>query len=160
MKTKGILGVTLMATTVFAGSLSATAAQAPAKKAAAGRLIAITGDDTMKFNVTAITAKAGERLTVKFTNVGKMPKAAMGHNFVLLAKDTNLQAFTTEAVTAAATDYIPAKFKAQVLASTKVLGPGESAEVTFTAPTAPGVYQFICSFPGHYVMMKGTLTVQ
>ena len=158
MNVKTALSTALIATTVFGGSLGAI--QAPAKKAAAGRLIEITGDDAMKFNVTTITAKPGERLTVKLTNIGKMPKMASAHNFVLLAKGTDLQAFTTEAVMAGTTEYIPAKFKAQVLASTKLAGPGESFEVSFAAPTAPGMYQYICSFPGHYAMMKGMLEVK
>jgi azurin len=153
-----VVGTALMATTMFGGALGAV--QAPAKKAAAGRLIEITSDDTMKFNVTALTAKPGEQVTVKLTNNGKLPKAAMGHNFVLLAKGTDLTAFTGEAVMAQATEFIPAKFKAQVLANTKLLGPGESDEVSFRAPTAPGVYTFICSFPGHFALMKGTFEVK
>jgi len=36
--------------------------------------------------------------------------------------------------------------------------PGGNAEVTFQAPAA-GKYPYICSFPGHYMVMKGTLTV-
>jgi len=47
-----------------------------------------------------------------------------------------------------------------VIASTKMLGPGETATVTFTAP-APGVYDYICTFPGHALAgMRGTLTVK
>jgi azurin len=46
-----------------------------------------------------------------------------------------------------------------VIASTPVLGPKQTAEVTFKAP-APGVYPFVCSFPGHVALMKGTLTVK
>ena len=39
--------------------------------------------------------------------------------------------------------------------------PGETVEVTFDAPKAPGVYTFICTFPGHFLAgMKGTLTVK
>jgi azurin len=164
MNVRAVIG-TLIATAVLGGSLAAMQTPAPAKKAApakagAARVIEITGDDTAKFSVTTIEAKPGESLTVKFTNKGALPKLAMGHNFVLLAKGVDVQAFATEAVTAQATEYIPAKFKAQVLASTKILGPGESAEVTFKAPTAPGVYQYICSFPGHWASMKGTLVVK
>jgi azurin len=144
----------------FGGSLSAMPA-AQAKMAAAGRTIEITGDDTMKFNVTTITAKPGEQLTVKITNKGTMPKMAAAHNFVLLKKGVDLNAFTTAAVMAGApADYIPAKFKDQVIASTKLTGPGESADVSFKAPTAPGDYVYICSFPGHFATMKGTLTVK
>jgi uncharacterized cupredoxin-like copper-binding protein len=33
--------------------------------------------------------------------------------------------------------------------------------VTFTVPKKPGVYTFICTFPGHFAGgMKGTLTVK
>ena len=150
----------LMTAVLFGGSLSAMPA-VQAKKAAAGRTIAITGDDTMKFSVTTITAKPGEQLTVKLTNKGTMPKPAAAHNFVLLKKGVDLNAFTTAAVMAgAAAEYIPAKFKDQVIASTKLTGPGESAEVSFKAPTAPGDYVYICSFPGHFATMKGTLTVK
>jgi azurin len=158
MNVRTVLGTALIATTMFGGSVGAV--QAPAKKAAAGRLIEIMTDDTMKFSITTLTAKPGERLTVKVTNSGKMPKMASAHNFVLLAKGADLNAFTGEAVMAQATEYIPAKLKNQVLANTKLAGPGESVEVSFAAPTAPGVYQFICSFPGHFAMMKGTLEVK
>jgi azurin len=114
----------------------------------------------MKFSVTAITAKPGEAVHIKLTNKGTMPKMAAAHNFVLLKKGTDLTAFTTAAVMAGATDYVPAQLKAQVLASTKLAGPGETVETDFKAPTAPGTYDYICSFPGHFATMKGTLTVK
>ena len=34
-----------------------------------------------------------------------------------------------------------------------------TADATFSL-SAPGEYPFICSFPGHYMLMKGTLTVK
>ncbi len=149
----------LMTMTLLGASISA-AVPAQAKKAA-GRTIELTGDDTMKYNVTTIPAKPGEQLTVKLTNKGTMPKMAAAHNFVLLKQGTDLNAFTTAAVMAgAAADYIPAKFKDQVIASTKLAGPGETVETSFKAPTAPGTYQYICSFPGHFATMKGTLVVK
>ena len=41
------------------------------------------------------------------------------------------------------------------------VGPGESAEVTFTAPTKPGKYVFLCSFAGHWAAgMTGDLIVK
>jgi azurin len=151
-----------MKVTGFFASAVLTAAVLGSGLAAAvppGRTIEITADDTMKYNVTTINAKPGEALTVKLTNKGTMPKMAMGHNFVLFKKGVDVQAFTTDAVTAGQTDYIPAKYKAQIIANTKILGPGESAEVSFTAPKEPGSYTFICSFPGHATTMKGTLVV-
>ena len=47
-----------------------------------------------------------------------------------------------------------------MLASTKLVGPGEVAEVSFKAPTAPGSYTYICTFPGHATTMKGMLVVK
>ena len=126
-----------------------------------GRLIEITGNDQMKYSVATITAKPGELLHVRLKSAGTLPKIAMAHNFVLLAKGTDPAAFTTASATASATGYIPPQFKAKVLASTALVGPGETVNVTFKAPTAPGRYVYLCSFPGHYVAgMKGVLTVK
>jgi azurin len=143
------------AAVVFAlGAAAGVQAQAP-------RVVAITGTDAMKYSVSAIEAKPGEALTVKLTGQGAMPKVAMAHNFVLLAPKTDATAFATAAASARATDFVPADSKAQVLAATKLAGNGETVEVTFNAPKEPGVYTFICTFPGHFLAgMKGTLTVK
>jgi azurin len=136
------------------GAAAAAQAQAP-------RVIAITGTDAMKYSVTAITAKPGEKLTVKLTGQGAMPKVAMAHNFVLLALKADVTAFITAGAAARATDFIAPALKAQVLAHSPLAGNGETVEVTFTAPKAPGVYTFVCTFPGHFQAgMKGTLTVK
>lgn len=115
----------------------------------------------MRFSVATIEAKAGEELTIVFTNQGNLPKQAMGHNFVVLKPGTDLAAFGNAAVAAAANDYIPtdAAHAAQVVAHTKVLGPKESETLAVTFDS-PGVYPFICSFPGHWALMKGTITVE
>jgi azurin len=139
-----------LTTALFAGVASASAAP---------RVVEITANDQMKFSVTAIQAKAGEELKVVLTNAGTLPKEAMGHNFVLLKAGTDVAAFATAAMSAKDTDYVPASMKDKVIAATPVLGPKKSAEVVFKAPAA-GEYTFICSFPGHYALMKGTLTVK
>jgi azurin len=129
--------------------------------APAGRLVEITGNDQMKFSVTAITAKRGESLHVRLKSVGTLPKIVMAHNFVLLAKGTDATAFANAAAMAATTAYIPAQFKDKVLASTALAGPGETVDVTFKAPAVAGRYVYLCSFSGHFVAgMKGTLTVR
>jgi azurin len=119
------------------------------------------GTEDMKFSVTTITAKPGEQIRVRLTAKGAMPKIAMAHNFVLLAKAADVLKFVNASAMAATTAYIPADLKDQVLASTGLAGAGETVEVTFKAPTAPGAYAFVCSFPGHFAAgMKGTLTVK
>ena len=95
------------------------------------------------------------------TNTGTLPKAVMGHNFVLLAKGTDEKAFANAAVAAAASDYIPSSMAGNIIAHTKLLGAKQSDEITFKAPTEPGEYVFMCSFPAHYLTgMKGVFVVQ
>ena len=115
----------------------------------------------MKYNQTTIEAKPGEMIHIVLKNVGTIPKIAMAHNFVLLALATDVNEFTKAAMTAQATDYVPADQKAKVLASTKLAGPGETVEVSFKAPAKAGSYQYLCTFPGHFAAgMKGTLVVK
>ena len=124
------------------------------------RVVEITASDQMKFSITTIEAKAGEQLKVVLTNTGTLPKEAMGHNWVLLKAGSDSAAFSTTAVSAKDTNYIPPALKDQIIAYIDLLGPRKSGEVTFTVPPA-GEYPFLCSFPAHFqVGMKGTLVVK
>jgi azurin len=155
---------------VLAGSLllagcgqkdQATAPVASAPAAPASATFELTANDTMKFNLTRLEVKAGQEVRITLTNVGNMPKAAMGHNLVVLKKGADAKAYVDAAVTAMATDYIPAALSDQVIAHTKLLGPKQSEELVFKAPAEPGEYTFVCTFPAHYLSgMKGVLVVQ
>lgn len=120
-------------------------------------------DDKIKFDVGAFDAKPGQKITVTFKNVGNTPKFSMGHNFVLLDKsvtEQNVTKFLDAASTEASHDYVPPNAK-EVLAHSKLLGPGETDVITFTAPFVPGDYLYLCSFPGHYSQgAKGIMTVK
>ena len=142
-----------------AAAPASAAAAAPAAPAVA--VIELTANDAMKFSATHFEVAAGQEVKVVFTNMGTMPKVAMGHNFVLLKKGTDAKAFVDAAVAAAATEYIPASKADEVIAHTKLLGPKQTEEITFKAPTEPGEYPFICSFPAHYLSgMKGVIVVK
>jgi len=120
----------------------------------------ITATDQMRFSVTNIDAKPGETIKVELTAVSDFPKMAMSHNFVLLKADADAMAVATAAAKYSDNDYIPANMKDQIIAYTALAGGGDTVTVTFTAPQKPGKYQYICTFPGHFVSgMKGTLTV-
>jgi azurin len=85
----------------------------------------------------------------------------MAHNWVLLKKGVDGKAFSDAAVTATATDYIPAAQADQIIAHTKLLGAKQSDEITFKAPTEPGEYVFLCTFPAHYLTgMHGVMVVK
>ncbi|MEO8351051.1 MAG: plastocyanin/azurin family copper-binding protein, partial [Chthoniobacteraceae bacterium] len=117
--------------------------------------------DQMKYDVMAIQAKPGQKVTVTMKNAGTMPKISMGHNFVLLAPGIDPAKFVEASQTSMGTDFIGPDVKDKVLAHTKLLGPGESDTISFAAPREPGAYTYICSFPGHFAIgMKGLLTVQ
>lgn len=140
-----------------------TAGKAVAKKATAGaaKTITIAAGDTMRFAPATIRAKAGSQVTVVLKSTSALPKVAMAHNFVLLKSGTDVPAFATASATARDSNYISPKLKAQVLAATDMAGGGESVTVTFTAPTAPGKYTFICTFPAHFQSgMVGILVVE
>jgi azurin len=140
---------------------AAASRNAPATTVHDGRAIEISGNDTMKFSVTEISAKPGEKLSVTLVNDGTTPKFSMGHNWVLVASTVDIQAFLVAAAESVTTDYVPGGGQnGSILAATKLLGPKERDTVTFTAPVEPGRYEFLCSFPGHYqVGMRGVLIV-
>ena len=127
----------------------------------APRTIVIKATDDMKFSVTEMVAKRGEKLRIVLSSRGTMPKMAMAHNFVLLAKGTDVDAFANASAVARTTNYIAPALTSKVLAATKLAGNGETVEVIFDAPKVPGRYDYICSFPGHYLGgMRGVLVVK
>ena len=159
--------VSLVLLTSSASPVAAPAAQdkpAPAaqsKPASAVRTVEIGGGDDMKYSVTSIPAKPGETIKIRLVSKGTLPKIAMAHNFVLLKLGAKQIDFVNAAALARATDFIPADMKDQVLAATTLAGPGETVEVTFKVPTAPGSYPYVCTFPGHFAAgMRGTLDVK
>jgi len=115
----------------------------------------------MKWDMPTIQAKPGEQLHVVLKSVGAMPKAAMAHNFVLLKAGVNPQDVATAAMAARETDFIPANMSDKIIAHTGLAGAGETTEVNFKAPTTPGTYPYLCTFPGHFAVgMKGDLVVK
>jgi len=118
--------------------------------AKAGRTVNLTGNDTMKYDVTTIQAKPGETLHIVLKNVGSMPKIAMAHNVVILKPGTDPAAFTSAGMTNRDTEFIAPAQKANVLAATPLAGAGETVDLTFKVPAKPGSYEFVCTFPGHF----------
>jgi len=124
--------------------------------------ITISGNDTMQFDIKNFEVTAGKEVKLTFKNTGKLPKIAMGHNLVLLKNGITAIAFGQKALGAGANavNPLPDSLKGDVIASTKLLGPGEQEILTFTAPKDPGSYEYVCTFPGHFAMMRGTMTVK
>ncbi|MEQ9104764.1 MAG: plastocyanin/azurin family copper-binding protein [Rhodothermales bacterium] len=133
--------------------------QAPAMEEAASDAIVIEANDQLQFSVTEFTVAAGEEVTVTLQNVGSLPKETFGHNLVFLNAGVDLVEYATGAMANADNEYLPMDMS-QTLAHTALLGPGEEDTITFMAPSEPGRYEFLCTFPGHYGTMRGVMIVE
>lgn len=114
--------------------------------------------DNMMYAEETITVTAGAEVTLIMENTATAP--AMIHNIVVLTtnSDEDANRVGMAAIAAMETDYIPEDDA--ILAYTPMANPGETVEVTFTAPSEPGNYRFICTYPGHFGTMQGVLIVQ
>jgi uncharacterized cupredoxin-like copper-binding protein len=112
----------------------------------------------MRYDTPRLVVEAGKPIEVVFENPDTMP-----HNFVIVRPGTR-----EKVGMAAATmkpDDLDQRGRAfipktdDVLAATKLVEPGTKAMLKFTAPTEPGDYEYVCTFPGHYMIMWGKLAV-
>jgi azurin len=121
--------------------------------AAAGPIEIAAKGDGFEFDTNSITASSGTEVTIAFTN----PSAVNTHNLVIVEAGTK-DLVAADGSAAGPTNNWVLPGDSRVIANTILAGPGESAEVTFTAP-APGTYQFVCTFPGHNFTMFGEFVV-
>lgn len=119
--------------------------------------ISLKGTDDMKFDKTKFTVNAGQEVTLHFKNEGVLPLETMGHNVVVLEKNADVAQFANASAKSKETNYISELYITDIIAQTKLLGPGESETIKFTLKEK-GDYTFICTFPGHWIAMKGTIT--
>lgn len=143
--------------------LPAYAAQAqagaddPASNTPSARIELKAVKDIMQYDKKLVTVPAGKRITLVFENPD-----GMQHNLLII------QPGTLEIVGKAADDmlrsseayekqYIPSI--PEVLHHTTLVNPGESFTLEFTAPTEPGDYPYLCTFPGHWRGMNGIMRV-
>lgn len=143
------------ASLLFAGLIASGGASAADKVCK----LEIAGTDQMQFDKKELVVAPDctqVELTLKHT--GKLPAAAMGHNWVLTKTD-DAKAVAADGMTAGLPNNYLKKDDARVIAHTKVIGGGESTTVTFPTSklTKGGAYTYICSFPGHSSIMVGTL---
>lgn len=138
---------------VSALALTACGGGGGASGGGSGTLDVSVDGEGLAYKPAALTGKAGGPITVNFKNVS----SAQQHNWVLVNGGEDVAATVDEdAINAGAPDYLPTT---NVVGATKMLQPGGSESITFTAPAA-GKYTFICTFPGHYAAgMKGELTI-
>ena len=134
---------------------SGTKPESPTSAPVAAGPVAIdlgAAGETRAFDTTSLSVDSGSEVTVTFSN----PSSANTHNFVLV-QDGTKDAVAGDGINFPDNNWLKPG-DSRVIANTVLIGPGESAKVTFTAP-APGIYQFVCTFPGHNFTMFGDFVV-
>lgn len=123
--------------------------------------IEIKADDQMRYSAKSFEVTEGQRVTLTFSNVGKIPVESMGHNIVILRPGTIIPMFAAKCGAAKSTHYVPQdpESKKAIVAHSKLIGGGQKDVVYFIAP-APGSYPYFCSYPGHFSCMQGTMVVK
>ena len=110
----------------------------------------------MAFDKTTLTLPAGAEVHLTLKNTATV--ATLPHNWVLVKTGTEASVAAAGLKRGEPAGYVDV-IDRDMLAFTPLAKPGETTEVTFTAPSEPGTYPYICTMPGHYMMMKGVLTV-
>jgi azurin len=111
--------------------------------------------NTMAFDKTKLSVPAGAEVHLTLKNNATM--STLPHNWVLVKTGTEASVAAAGLKLGEPAGYLDVRVK-DALAHTGMAKPGETTDVTFIAPE-PGDYPYICTFPGHYMMMKGVLTV-
>ena len=119
--------------------------------------LVVNSSDEMRYDQRSFRVKAGAKIELTLNHTGKMGKRLMGHNLVILKPGTDLNDFASRALQAEESDYIPEGD--EMIGHTRLIGGGESDTIIFDV-LEKGRYPFICTFPGHYSMMRGAITVE
>ena len=109
----------------------------------------------MAYDPKRLSVPAGAEVTLILEN--KATAEAMIHNAVII--EAGKQAEVAEIGLAAGPDNGYVGESEFIIAATALANPGETVEIVFTAPSEPGTYQYICTYPGH-TAMKGILMVK
>ena len=119
--------------------------------------IILNSNDLMLFDKTFLSGKAGKNIRLTLNHTGKIGKEFMGHNFVLLKKDVDVDDFAMLALDFKENEYVPKNNN--FIVHTRMLGGGESETINFIIEE-PGTYKYVCTFPGHYQIMQGELIIK
>ncbi len=117
--------------------------------------LSIEGSDAMQFNKKELDGTGCTEVKLTLKHSGKLPKAAMGHNWILSATADKAKIVDAGTKAGPANGYTPTA--PAIIARTKLLGGGESETITFKTDKMKkgGDYVFFCTFPGHVSMMSG-----
>jgi len=146
-----ILGAALVASIALSGAAEAQDCAAT-----------IEGNDAIQFSLSELKVSSScKSFTLTLKHVGTLAANVMGHNWVLTATADFEGVAVAGQNAGMGQNYVPPG-DARVIAATRIVGGGEETSVSFDASALEpgGNYTYFCSFPGHYVLMKGRLIVE
>ncbi|HIK93436.1 MAG TPA: c-type cytochrome [Planctomycetes bacterium] len=116
-----------------------------------------TVEEEMRYDTPFFAVEAGRSVQVVLQNEDLMP-----HNLVITAPDAlqevaQMGALLPKGEGAEAKQYVPKS--PLVLFATEMVPAGKQERLTFTAPSEPGEYPFVCTFPRHWMRMYGVMVV-
>ena len=113
--------------------------------------------DQMVYDKERLAVQAGKPVEIVFENNDLMP-----HNFVIVQPGSMEEVGMLGETTGLQPDAFKRQFvprSNKVIFASRLLQPREQQRLSFTAPTKPGVYPYVCTFPGHWRRMYGALYV-
>jgi len=128
---------------------------------AADCALTIDSTDAMQFSTDELTVDAScAEVELTLTHSGSLPRNAMGHNWVLTRGDA-AAAVNQDGMQAGLENEYVKPGDERVIAHTPVIGGGEETTISFSIEglETDGDYKFFCSFPGHFMIMKGEFRI-
>ena len=111
--------------------------------------------EKMKYDTPNLTVKAGKKIKLVFANPDFMP-----HNIVLVnpgkADEVAMEALKLGANGFDVGFVPPSK---EIIWASKLVDHGAEEVIEFNAPSKPGDYPYVCTFPGHHIIMRGSMKV-
>jgi azurin len=111
--------------------------------------------EQMQYDKKEITVPSGSKVVITLKNNATSP--VMTHNFVLVQQGMVEAVGTAAASVSVEKGYIPSHYA--IIANGPLTKPGETVTFSFMAPPT-GTYEFLCTTPGHFAVMRGTFIVK
>jgi azurin/lysophospholipase L1-like esterase len=149
-------GLARTAKSTKADHAEAIAKPEPRRSGGVFEITILTVMEKMQYDTKSFDVKAGEKVKLTFTNPDYLP-----HNIVIVqpgSADEIALAGISLGAKGFETGFVPDSDK--IIAATPLIDHGKSKVLNFTAPTTPGDYQFVCTFPGHAPLMRGVMKVR
>jgi azurin len=121
--------------------------------------VQLKANENMRYDRELFRVRAGKKISLFFKNTGAKSATSMTHNVVILKNGVDIADFADIARNAKNEQYVPSSLDSLVIAHTRLVSGGDSDQVEFVI-SKPGIYDFICSFPGHWGTMQGKIVAQ